>query len=109
MSTKKNEKKIKAASKISITTYAKKIEEFLKKENKPYSEPHIAEQVFNIKIEKEGSNIPVSKEELQELSRIRNALKILVRERRAIESLIEDPDTKEQVMHYSIIGWYATP
>jgi hypothetical protein len=36
-------------------------------------------------------------------------LKILVKEKKIIESLIEDPKAKEQVMHYSTVGWYATP
>lgn len=87
--------------------YINKIETFLRKENQPYSERHIAERVFNL-IRKDGS-IPTSKEDLRELSRIRNALKILVKEKKIIESLVEDPRTKEQVLHYSITGWYATP
>ena len=87
--------------------YINKIETFLRKENQPYSERHIAERVFNL-IRKDGS-IPTSKEDLRELSRIRSALKILVKEKKIIESLVEDPHTKEQVLHYSIMGWYATP
>jgi hypothetical protein len=87
--------------------YINKIETFLRKENQPYSERHIAERVFNL-IRKDGS-IPTSKEDLRALSRIRNALKILVKEKKIIESLVEDPRTKEQVLHYSITGWYATP
>ena len=84
-----------------------KIETFLRKENQPYSERHIAERVFKL-ISKDGS-IPTSKKDLRKLSRIRNALKILVKEKKIIESLVEDPRTKEQVLHYSIMGWYATP
>jgi hypothetical protein len=87
--------------------YIKKIETFLRKENQPYSERHIAERVFNL-IREDGS-IPTSEEDLREISRIRNALKILVKEKKIIESLVEDPRTKEQVLHYSITGWYATP
>ena len=87
--------------------YINKIETFLRKENQPYSERHIAERVFNL-IRKDGS-IPTSKEDLRELSHIRNALKILVKEKKIIESLVEDPRTREQVLHYSITGWYATP
>jgi hypothetical protein len=29
---------------------------------------------------------------------------MLVKEKKIIESLIEDPKTREQVMHYSIVG-----
>jgi hypothetical protein len=57
---------------------------------------------------KEG-NIPTSEKDLRELSLIRNALKTLVEKKKIIESLIEDPETKEQVMQYSIVGWYVTP
>jgi hypothetical protein len=88
--------------------YATKIEAFLRKENQPFSERHIAERVFNHVAGKEGY-IPASKGDLEKLSHIRNALKILVKEKKIIESLIEDPATKEQVMYYSITGWYATP
>jgi hypothetical protein len=43
------------------------------------------------------------------LSCIKGALKILARDKKVIEALIEDPVTKEQVMHYSVSGWYSTP
>jgi hypothetical protein len=96
-----------SSSQNTESRYINKIETFLRKENQPYSERHIAERVFNL-ISKDGS-IPTSKKDLRELSRIRNALKILVKEKKIIESLVEDPRTKEQVLHYSIMGWYATP
>jgi hypothetical protein len=108
MSQEKNEEKIRSSSRITATRYAKKIENFLRKENQPYSELRIAEQVFSITSYKEG-NIPTSEKDLRELSLIRNALKILVEKKKIVESLIEDPETKEQVMHYSIMGWYVTP
>jgi hypothetical protein len=108
MSQRQNEGNIKSSSKTTATRYVNKIEVFLRKENQPYSERHIAERVFNLVSRKEG-NIPASKKDLRELSHIKNALKILVKEKKIIESLIEDPKTKEQVMHYSITGWYATP
>jgi hypothetical protein len=108
MSQRQNEENIRSSSKITASRYVKKIEVFLRKENQPYSEHRIAERVFNLVSRKEG-NISASKKDLRELSHIRNALKILVREKKIIESLIEDPNTKEQVMHYSITGWYATP
>jgi hypothetical protein len=106
MSQRRNEENF-SPSQNAESGYINKIETFLRKENQPYSERHIAERVFNL-IRKDGS-IPTSKEDLRELSRIRNALKILVKEKKIIESLVEDPRTKEQVLHYSIMGWYATP
>ena len=106
MSQRRNEENF-SPSQNTESRYINKIETFLRKENQPYSERHIAERVFNL-IRKDGS-IPTSKADLRELSRIRNALKILVKEKKIIESLLEDPRTKEQVLHYSITGWYATP
>jgi hypothetical protein len=97
-----------SSSKNIESRYVNKIETFLRRENQPYSERHIAERVFNLISRNEG-NIPTSKEDLRELTHIRNALKILVGEKKIIESLIEDPQTKEQVLHYSVTGWYATP
>ena len=108
MSQKKNKENAKSSYQIIAARYANKIESFLRKENQPYSELHIAERVFNITLYKEG-NIPTSEKDLRELSLIRNALKTLVEKKKIIESLIEDPETKEQVMHYSIVGWYVTP
>lgn len=87
--------------------YTKSIENFLKKGNKPYSASYIAEHVFGIKVRKD--NLPSSKEELKKLTHIKDALKILVKEKKVIESLFEDPFTKEQKMHYSLSGWNATP
>jgi hypothetical protein len=107
MSQKKNKENIRSSYQIIAARYADKIESFLRKENQPYSEPRIAKLVFNIALTK-GGNIPTSKRDIKSLSNIRNALKILVTEKKIIESLIEDPRTKEQVMHYSIVGNAAT-
>jgi hypothetical protein len=89
-----------------IEEYAKNIQDFLGVQNAPYSEKQIAEQVFGIKNE---DNIPHSKEDLSNLSDLKTALKLLVREKKIVEALIEDPDTQEQLMYYSVSGWYATP
>ena len=108
MSPQKTSKKSKFATKSAIAKYRKLIEDFLKIENKPYSELQIAERLFDIHIRKEG-NIPSSAEELLKLSCIKDALKILTKERTVIGSLIEDPITKEQVMCYSASGRYPSP
>jgi len=103
MSQKKDKENVRSSYQIIAARYADKIERFLRKENQPYSEGRIANLVFNIDLTKLG-NIPTSKKDIRALSNIRNALKILVKEKKIIESLIEDPKTKEQVMHYSIVG-----
>jgi hypothetical protein len=107
MSQKKNKENVRPSYQIIAARYADKIENFLRKENQPYSEPRIAKLVFNIAPTK-GGNIPTSKKDIKSLTNIKNALKILVTEKKIIESLIEDPRTKEQVMHYSIVGNPAT-
>jgi len=100
MNSKTSRKKNDFATKKSITKYKNSIERFLKKENKPYSQLQIAEELFDITLRKEG-NVPSSKEELLKLSDIKDALKILTNERKIIGSLIEDPITQEEVMYYS--------
>ena len=96
-------KKLDPLIRLLAARYANKIESFLRRENQPYSERRIANLVFNIALTK-GGNIPTSKKDIRALSNIRNALKMLVKEKKIIESLIEDPKTREQVMHYSIVG-----
>ena len=56
----------------------------------------MAEHVFNIKIRKD--NHPSLNEDLEKLT-IKDASKVLVKEKKVIESLFEDPSTKEQKMH----------
>jgi hypothetical protein len=85
MSQKKNKENAKSSYQIIAARYADKIESFLRKENQPYSEPRIAKLVFNIALTKKG-NIPTSKKDIIALSNIRNALKILVTEKKIIES-----------------------
>jgi hypothetical protein len=99
-------KKSKFIVKMSVPEYRKLIEDFLKNENKPYSEHHLREKLFDIRI---NEGIPSSAEELLILSRIKEALKSLRKEQKVAGSLIEDPITKEQVMYYSTSGHYAGP
>lgn len=97
---KKSTKDSGSEAKASITKYKNLIEDFLKKENKPYSQLLLAEELFDIPLRKEG-NIPSSTEELLKLSYVDDALKILMKEGKVIGSLIEDPITNEEVMYYS--------
>jgi hypothetical protein len=102
----KSDRKSKFAVKVSVPEYQKLIEDFLKNENKPYSEHHIREKLFDIHI---NEGIPSSGEELLVSLRIKEALKRLLKEQKVAGSLIEDPITKEQVMYYSTNGHYAGP
>jgi NurA-like 5'-3' nuclease len=84
-----------------------RIEEFLQKQDAPYSERKLIEELFSIRITEQ--DLPKSQEDLGKLIRIRHALKKLVEEKRIFATNLEDPNTKESVLHYSAKGWYATP
>jgi hypothetical protein len=86
MQFKKSAKESGSEAKASITKYKNLVEDFLKRENKPYSQLQLAEELFNIPLRKEG-NVPSSK--------------VLMKEGKVIGSLIEDPITNEEVMYYS--------
>jgi hypothetical protein len=68
----KNSKKSKFEVKMSVSEYRKLIEDFLKNENKPYSEHHIREKLFDIRI---NEGIPSSTEELLILSKYQRSIK----------------------------------
>jgi|SRR5919108_1840504 hypothetical protein len=99
MQFRKRAKESGSEAKASITQYKNLVEDFLKRENKPYSQLQLAEELFDIPLRKEG-NVP-STQELQKLSHLDDALKVLMKEGKIIGSLIEDPITNEEVMYYS--------
>ena len=99
MQFKKGAKESGSEANVSITKYKELIEDFLKRENKPYSQLQLAEELFDIPLRKEG-NVP-STQELLELGHLDDALKVLMKEGKVIGSLIEDPITNEEVMYYS--------
>lgn len=80
---------------------------FLKKNDVPYSEPRLIHELFGVK--EEDEEIPVSKEELAKLRRIKESLRQLVQEKKIFAANLEDAKTKEQVTHYSAKGWFVTP
>ena len=73
----------------------------MRNKGKLYSEFQLAENIFGLKLRKRG-NIPKSEKELRQISYIRDALKVLMAEKRVSGSLLEDPNTKEEVMHYQM-------
>jgi hypothetical protein len=84
-----------------------KIEKFLQKQDAPYSERNLIEELFDIRITEQ--DLPRSQDDLEKLVRIRHALKKLIEAKRIFATNLEDPNTKESVLHYSAKGWYATP
>ncbi len=84
-----------------------KIQEFLRNQQAPYSEPRLIEEIFKINMTDE--EIPKTQDELEKVIKIRNALKKLIQEKRVFVANVEDPNTKESVLHYSAEGWHVTP
>lgn len=107
MPLKKATRKHASTKSAEIKKYASKIEKTLRKTRSPYSESRLVEELFNIKLKREGY-IPESKE-VERLKKIREALKLLMDEKKVIGVTLEDPVTREQILHYSSSGWYATP
>ncbi|MEO9320496.1 MAG: hypothetical protein ABI361_07470 [Nitrososphaera sp.] len=85
----------------------KAILEFLRTKGVPYSEPRLIHELFGVK--EEDEEIPISPDELASLRRIKEILRQLVKEKKIFAANLEDADTKEQVIHYSAKGWFATP
>ena len=90
-----------------VSKYADIIQKFLTKSKNQYSETRLVEELFNISLQKEGY-IPKSTE-LDKLKSIREALRLLMDEKKIVGMMLEDPTTHENVLHYSTSGWYATP
>ena len=87
--------------------YQARIEDFLQSHESAYSEPRLIEELFGIKLRDES--LVKSEEDMKQLVRIKQAFRHLVEEKRIFAANFEDPDTKEQVMHYSAKGWFETP
>jgi len=67
----------------------------------------LIEEIFGIKLSDE--NLPKSEEDVKKLAGIKEAIRNLVKEKRIFAANFDDPDTKEEVMHYSAKGWFETP
>ena len=85
----------------SMKEYSQKIEDFLIEHmNQSYSEVQIAEQVSGLKMSRDGDLLG-SKEDVATLSHIRDALKLLMAERKVKCSLLEDFHTMQNIMQCS--------
>src|SRR5213593_4226334 len=100
-------KKLSPAKSTDIKRYADKIEKFLKRAKNPYSEATLADELFGIPLKKEGY-VPKSNE-VKKLKAMKEALRHLMDEKIVVGATLEDPTSNEQILHYSISGWYATP
>lgn len=82
-----------------VSMYAQLIEQYLKGQVIPHSESDISKEVLKIKLDTDD-DIPSSKHDLEKLAEIRGALRTLVSQRRVFQTLVLDPQTKEQTPYY---------
>jgi hypothetical protein len=81
-------------------TYAELIERYLKNETVPHSESDIAKAVLKVALDTDD-DIPSSTKDLDKLTEIKESLRLLVSKGKIFQSLVPDPDTKEETMYYS--------
>ncbi|MPZ07801.1 MAG: hypothetical protein GEU26_15545 [Nitrososphaeraceae archaeon] len=82
-----------------ISRYAELIEQYLKGQIIPHSESDIIKEVLKIKLDTDD-DIPSSKHDLDMLAEIRGSLRTLVSQRKVFQTLVLDPQTKEQTAYY---------
>jgi hypothetical protein len=87
--------------KESVNRYASIIERHLKSESSSFSENEIVKEVLRVKLETED-DIPSSTNDLYKLTEIRESLRKLVAQRKIVQTLVQDPLTKEETMYYVI-------
>jgi hypothetical protein len=87
------------ARKDNISRYAELIEQYLKGQIIPHSESDIIKEVLKIKLDTDD-DIPSSKHDLGMLAEIRGSLRVLVSQRKVFQTLVLDPQTKEQTAYY---------
>jgi hypothetical protein len=87
--------------KESVNRYASIIERHLKSESSSFSENEIVKEVLRVKLETQD-DIPSSTNDLYKLTEIRESLRKLVAQRKIVQTLVQDPLTKEETMYYVI-------
>lgn len=87
------------ASEDNINRYPELIEQYLKGQIIPHSESDIIKEVLEIKLDTDD-DIPSSKHDLDMLAEIRGSLRTLVSQRKVFQTLVLDPQTKEQTAYY---------
>jgi len=82
-----------------VSMHAQLIEQYLKGEAISHSESDIIKEVLKIKLDTDD-DIPSSKHDLEKMAEIRGVLRTLVSQRRVFQTLVLDPQTKEQTPYY---------
>jgi len=84
----------------SVGTYTTLIERYLKNETVSHSESDIAKEVLKVVLDTDD-DIPSSTKDLDKLTEIKESLRMLVSQKKIFQSLVLDPETKEETMYYS--------
>jgi|RhiMethySRZTD1v2_1073278.scaffolds.fasta_scaffold852881_2 hypothetical protein len=83
-----------------VGTYARLIERYLANETVPHSESEIAKAVLKVALDTDD-DIPSSAKDLDKLTEIKESLRMLISQKKIFQSLILDPQTKEETVYYS--------
>jgi hypothetical protein len=84
-----------------VSTYAKLIERYLENETVSHSENDIAKEVLKVALDTDD-DIPSSTMDLHKLAEIKESLRILISQGKIFQSLVQNPDTKEETVYYSV-------
>ena len=87
--------------------YEGRIIKFLSQQEGPCPEPRLIEAAFGIKMD--DDEFPPSEQEAARLHEIRSILRKMVNSKRIYASMLEDPETREEIVNYSSKGFFATP
>ena len=83
-----------------VRTFPSLIERYLRNEMVPHSETDIAREVLKVTLDT-NDDIPSSTNDLNKLTEIKESLRLLVFQGRIFQSLVQDPNTKEETVYYS--------
>jgi hypothetical protein len=87
--------------KESVDRYASIIERHLRSESSLFSESDIVKEVLKVRLDTQD-DIPSSTDDLYTLTEIRESLRKLVAQRKIVQTLVQDPLTKEETLYYVI-------
>jgi hypothetical protein len=85
--------------KDNIGKYAELIKRYLKNQALPLSENDIVKEVLKINLDTDD-DLPSSEYDLERLAEVRGSLRTLVSQGKVFQTLVLDPQTKEQTPHY---------
>ena len=84
-----------------IVKYSTIIERYLENEKVSLSESDIAKEVLKVALDTDD-DIPSSTMDLHKLAEIKESLRILISQGKIFQSLVQNPDTKEETVYYSV-------